>query len=56
MPIYLHPYYQQLGYKNGLCPESEKVYENIITLPCYPLLKEEEILYVYNTLNNILND
>jgi UDP-4-amino-4,6-dideoxy-N-acetyl-beta-L-altrosamine transaminase len=46
MPIYLHPYYQGLGYKKGLCPESEKMYEQIITLPIYPLLKDEEVEYV----------
>lgn len=46
LPIYLHPYYQSLGYKKGLCPVSESVYENIITLPCYPLLKNEELKYI----------
>lgn len=54
LPIYLHPYYQQLGYKQGLCPESEKCYERIITLPIFPLLKDEEIDYVCNSLINII--
>ena len=55
MPIYLHPYYQKLGYKKGLCPNSETVYENMITLPCYPLLKEEELKYICEKLKNIIN-
>ena len=46
LPIYLHPYYQNLGYKKGLCPVSESVYESMITLPCYPLLKNEELKYI----------
>ena len=54
MPIYLHPYYNELGYKKGLCPEAEKVYEQIITLPMFPLLKDEEIEIVVNTLKNII--
>jgi len=54
MPIYLHPYYQGLGYKKGLCPESEKVYEQIITLPMFPLLKNEEIDYVCEKIINII--
>jgi UDP-4-amino-4,6-dideoxy-N-acetyl-beta-L-altrosamine transaminase len=54
MPIYLHPYYESLGYKKGLCPESEKVYEEIITLPMFPLLKDEDIWKVINILVSIL--
>jgi perosamine synthetase len=54
MPIYLHPYYESLGYKKGLCPESEKVYEEIITLPMFPLLKNEEINKCVDILCNIL--
>jgi UDP-4-amino-4,6-dideoxy-N-acetyl-beta-L-altrosamine transaminase len=54
MPIYLHPYYQTLGYKKGLCPIAENIYERIITLPMFPLLKDEEINIICNTLLNIL--
>jgi len=54
MPIYLHPYYQSLGYEKGLCIEAEKVYEQIITLPIYPLLKDEEINKIYDIINFLL--
>ena len=54
MPIYLHPYYQSLGYQKGLCPVSEDVYSRIITLPMFPLLKDEDIEKVINTTINIL--
>lgn len=36
IPVYWHPYYQGLGYKKGLCPVAEKVFESIVTLPLYP--------------------
>ncbi len=54
MPIYYHTYYKKLGYKKGLCPEAENCYERIITLPIFPLLKDEEIDYVCKTLVEIL--
>ena len=48
MPIYLHPYYQKLGYTNGLCPIAEEVYDQIISLPLFPLLKNDELEYLQN--------
>lgn len=56
MPIYLHSYYQSLGYERGLCPEAEKVYEQIITLPIYPLLKDEEVETVCEKITSLVND
>lgn len=35
IPVYYFPYYQRLGYKKGLCPKAEKLYEEIISLPLY---------------------
>ena len=46
MPIYLHSYYQNLNYKKGLCPNAEELYNQIITLPVFPLLEDHEIDYV----------
>ena len=56
MPIYLHPYYQTLGYKKGLCPIAEKIYEQIITLPIFPLMKDEDIDFVIDNIISIFND
>ncbi len=55
IPVYLHPYYQKLGYKPGLCPEAEKFYQTIISLPIFPDLKIEEQDYVIKTLRQIIN-
>lgn len=54
MPIYMHPYYESLGYKKGLCPNAEKVYEQMITLPIFPLLGDEKIEYIINTIKKII--
>lgn len=42
IPIYRQPYYENLGFKAGLCPEAEQYYEEAISLPMYPLLKEAQ--------------
>lgn len=42
VPVYLHPYYQKLGYERGLCPNAEKFYDGIISLPIYPSFTKEE--------------
>lgn len=43
IPIHLQPYYQQLGYKKGMCPNAEKLYEEVITLPLFPAMSEEDV-------------
>lgn len=42
LPIYLHPYYRQKGYAQGLCPKAEQFYNRIISLPLYPSLTEPQ--------------
>ena len=52
IPIYKHPYYQKIGYKNVFCENAETLYKHMISLPLYPMLLEEEqnkiIQYVKN--------
>jgi dTDP-4-amino-4,6-dideoxygalactose transaminase len=54
VPVYLMPYYQQLGYKQGLCPNAEDAYKCMITLPLHPSLSDEQVEYVIKTLTNLL--
>ena len=46
IPVYTHPYYQDLGYPMGLCPVCEDFYEREISIPMYPSLSEEDLAYV----------
>lgn len=46
IPVYLLPYYQEVGYCKGLCPNAETAYDTLLTLPLYPLLTDEEVNYV----------
>jgi perosamine synthetase len=41
-PVYLHGYYQRLGYPEGLCPVAEAAYEGLLSLPMWPDLTEDE--------------
>lgn len=47
IPVYKHPYYQKIGYKDVYCENAENLYERLISLPLYPLLtnsQQDEII------------
>ncbi|GAB4376752.1 MAG: DegT/DnrJ/EryC1/StrS family aminotransferase [Calditrichia bacterium] len=46
LPLHLQKAYAHLGYKKGDFPVTEKVMSEIISLPMYPELSEEQIAYV----------
>ncbi|WP_337019757.1 UDP-4-amino-4,6-dideoxy-N-acetyl-beta-L-altrosamine transaminase [Oceanobacillus massiliensis] len=54
IPVHLHPYYQELGYKKGDYPYAEELYEQIITLPLFPAMTDEDVKYVIDTIKNIV--
>jgi len=56
IPVYLHPYYQELGYKKGECPVAEEFYEKEISLPIYPAMTKEEIDYVTKTVFEVFKE
>jgi len=43
IPVYWHPYYEGLGYKKGLCPVAEATYEQILSIPFYAALTDDEV-------------
>ncbi len=42
-PSYMQPAYQELGYREGLCPVSESVSKRVISLPVHPLLTKADL-------------
>jgi perosamine synthetase len=42
LPVHLHPYYTGIGFKEGLCPVAEAQYNEIITLPVFPLMTDAD--------------
>ena len=43
IPVYYHPYYEKLGYEKGLCPHAEKLYSEIMSLPLYYSLTDQDV-------------
>jgi UDP-4-amino-4,6-dideoxy-N-acetyl-beta-L-altrosamine transaminase len=54
IPIHTQPYYQNLGFKYGDFPESEKYYSEVISLPMYPRLTNLEQNRVVSVLKEVL--
>lgn len=55
IPVYFHPYYQNLGYKKGLCPKAEALYEEIITIPLYYSLSDEDVDSVIEAVKKVID-
>lgn len=55
IPVYYQPFYSQLGYKRGLCPNAEKLYEEIITLPLFPAMTEDDVNDVILAVKKVVN-
>jgi UDP-4-amino-4,6-dideoxy-N-acetyl-beta-L-altrosamine transaminase len=36
IPVYRQPYYEQMGFKAGYCPQAEQYYSEAISIPMYP--------------------
>ena len=53
IPVYMHPYYQEHGYKDDHCVNAEEIYSHIISLPLYPGLTDEQQDYVIDTLKQL---
>lgn len=54
IPVYMHPYYQDHGYKDVHCKNAEEIYSHIISLPLYPTLTEDEQEYVIKNVKKIV--
>lgn len=55
LPVYLHPYYRNLGYQEKTCPIAEKLYKSIITLPLYPQMSDNDLQDVINAVKKVLS-
>lgn len=53
-PIHLQEAYSFLGYKNGSFPIAEQYVDEILSLPMYPELKQEEIAFVVKSVKEFL--
>lgn len=56
IPVYMHPYYQKLGYRENLCPVSNDFYEKVISIPMFPLMTKGDIDYVVKVLFEVFKN
>lgn len=54
IPVYYHPYYEKLGYQKGLCPQAEKFYEEVVSIPLYAALSDAEVDEVIAAVKKIV--
>lgn len=52
LPLHLQPALKFLGYKKGDFPVSEKVSEEVLSLPIFPEITDEQVNYVISNLIN----
>lgn len=55
IPVYSFPYYQKMGYKMGECPNAERLYERIISIPLYYSLTDEAQDKVIKAVKKVIN-
>ncbi|GAF65676.1 UDP-4-keto-6-deoxy-N-acetylglucosamine [Bacillus sp. TS-2] len=55
IPVYKHPYYQQMGL-NSSCFHAEHLYNEMITLPLYPDMNKQDVKDVIKAVNKVLKE
>lgn len=55
IPVYRQPFYENMGFKKGYCPEAEKYHETAISIPMYPTLNDSDQDWVINSLVKLLS-
>ena len=55
IPVYRQPYYAQMGFRAGYCPQAELYYSEAISIPMYPSLTETQQDQVVTSLREATN-
>jgi dTDP-4-amino-4,6-dideoxygalactose transaminase len=56
VPIHLQPAYEGLGHRQGDFPVSEQLAKEILSLPMFPELREDQIAYVADQVRHFLKE
>lgn len=55
VPVHLQPAYKNLGYEKGSLPNTEKAANEVLSLPMYPELTEEQVKFVCKCIIEFVN-
>ena len=56
IPIYRQPYFQKLGFKKGYCKLAEEHFKEVVSLPIFSSLSEEEQEYIIKKIKTFLSN
>lgn len=54
-PVHLQPYYRTLGFKEGLLPMTEKVAEEVVSLPLRTTMSNQDVEYVMDSVKRMID-
>lgn len=53
IPVYYFPQYERMGYKKGLCPKAEALYDSMISIPLYYGMSDQDVNDVIEAVTKI---
>lgn len=56
IPVYWFQYYRRMGYCRGLCPNAERIYESIMSIPLYPKMTDQDVEDVIHAVKKIVSN
>ncbi|MBE5883502.1 MAG: UDP-4-amino-4,6-dideoxy-N-acetyl-beta-L-altrosamine transaminase [Lachnospiraceae bacterium] len=54
LPVYWHSCYEKLGYEKGLCPNAEQFYEEVMSIPLYYSMTDEDVEDVIRAVKKVV--
>src|SRR5262245_42409984 len=54
IPVHLHPYYREMGYRRGMFPRAEEGFDRALSLPFYPAMPEASLTRLLDTVRTLL--
>ena len=55
IPTYYFPHYQRLGYEKGICPKAEKLYDEMMSLPLYYGMTDQDAEDVITAVKKLVD-
>lgn len=55
IPVYYFPHYEALGYERGICPNAEALYEEMLSLPLYYAMTDEDVKSVIEAVEKLVS-
>lgn len=55
IPVHYHPYYEKLGYRKGITPKAEKLYDEMMSLPLYYGMTDKDVDDVITSIRKIVD-